>query len=665
MPRNKGPKKPDRRDLNSAEASREALQADGIEQLDHPIEENADSTARQANIVTQAGEAPGRQVRDLTLTLRNAPERLAELIASGVPEGEATRIITEEIFQEFSPLIIDIPAAHETNGEFAPEQTPGPEAYERYGLLKQQKMRILDAQRGCALRALQTGKQETHALYYDKEKWRAVSEDEEYRKRQLELTIILENLQLILEICGHPGAKDVNVCELGPGDGTKSNKIRKALHELGISFTHHHYDASPAMLLDTLIKPVVDIATNAVNTARKGRAREDHPFKELVEFIIRTKVRIPQYQNNALQKIEIMLHRMIAPDVRDDDPEYDKIMKVRNGDFFKFCLARMFSLHSASNAKEIKSLDEEVKLPYKFVPHHKRFDQIDPEEIAADEDTATIIFHQGNEICNSHPSEPIEKLYHDILLNDPVVPEEIEDPDERERLTQATYAVVGFQIGKFDEPGRHNGELQKEARRILKGYDIPPFNEFVSHLFTDEDGTFVKFVDGGGRRIKPENCIEVKAEFTEDPDNPGFYGTVHTLRFTRKVNAVVDRIGSGLQVVEKNKGDEILLLPSYKPTIDQMIQLFEEKHIKVIKILTQDMDDPTHAVFVVRKMSQEEIDQYEAKEHDGEIPSKDSQKIMTSKHKPAKKKIAAKRIKRTRRKKLDKRQLKLIGSNSS
>lgn len=574
---------------------------DSVSERDGDLKKLEEINQAIAEAVKATGSTLSADFLDTVTTLGH---RIQQLMTDGSSETQAMIQAANELREA------NFRAVAEPQGvRFPYDPTPappGPGAFNKMEVLKRQGSRIKEAQKTYASKALRTGKLESLALYYDGEKWLRVSSDKEYRKRQLELAIIIDNLPEIIALCEHQGAKETHVVELGPGDGKKTKEIYSRLIEKLKKMNLHLVDASPDMLVRTLVQLLNEIKNNAYFISTRSRSREDHPYKQFIDLLRKYKLKPSDDPKLPWDKVEIIMHSKISPD---DDPRYTPTpleQKLKKGDLLKFCLARLFALHRTENSDIITDLDDNVQLPLKITPHWQTFNNVDSSLFTADETHSSIIFHQGNEICNAHPSEPIAELYDKKLLNKPIVPEGVEDPKEEEII--ANRAVVGFQLGKFDDPGRRNGELSKEAAKILAGYDIPNFNDFVSHMFFDPN--IVQYSDSLDRNIAPENCIEVVADFMEDPDNPGYYGTVHKLRFTRKVNATITR-GDTVETIEKSNGDEILLLASYKPTINQMHQLFAEKHIKPVRIFTNAKKDPTHAVFLVRKMTDAEIKEYE------------------------------------------------------
>lgn len=501
-------------------------------------------------------------------------------------------------------------------GDYSEEQAirilnrAAPTTFEEMKLFEHEKRR--EAQKQEVMHALRTGKQRSRALYLDIEHWKEVSNDAAYAGKQHDLETTDTNINEILRDVGHQGAKKFRFVEMGPGTGEKPKRLsRKLLSNMKLDRAHlgpeklvafdlHSADVSPEMLFGTFML-ILNDTLKGIRSLNTDIIGENHPWREFVEFLEHAEKENgekPQYtESSGLAAISVQ--KAFYKYLRGKLVGHDKRSFVQS--LLKFSLARYFGIKK-NDHKLLFELDRDIKLPFEMYPHQTTFEDLDGSEFRTTRTVSTLYNHAGNEAMNQFPGKTVKETYAENLCRD--TPEMIKETEAiGEGRIRATYVLFSFQTNK-------------EGEKILNGYNIPSFNKFVSHLFASstspDDPNLVTLIDPTDKSskkakiLKNEKCYKIEASYEEDPDNPGFFGTVHRLVFTRDVNVMVNPENKPPQIYPKNKGDKIMLLPSYKPSVEQMIALCEENGLKVVKIYLN--EDGTNAVFLIRRKTKEERD---------------------------------------------------------
>lgn len=459
-------------------------------------------------------------------------------------------------------------------------------------------------------------KLQSYALYRDMEPWIKVSDSADYRGVKLDTEMLLANLNDMIRIFWHKHAKKLRFVELGPGTGDKMtqliikllNQIRlgKLQNLVGANKLKHidldFVDVCGAMLHLTFITLLKKIRYQIKNM-QGAQLGEDHPWKEFVDFLnVNGKV-FTQNEDLATLKIEKSFYAFISNE-----------LKGHNGEpiesILKYALARYFGLKK-SDAKLLDFLDNELQLPLEINPRLATFESLDGQRFQSTKETPTCIFHLGDEIMNDFPGKTLKEEYAGNLLgtatpfNKKLHEQQVRKGFVDESNIDATYIVFSFQTGTLEHPNATKEEIQPDADRTLPAYNNPRFNYFVSHLFENPELSI--FIDPKSGNIFEDHtaCYDIVPEYCEDPDHPGYYGTTHRLIFNRDINIHITlshtedkEIQKETHVFNVKKGQEVFLLPSYKPTTNQVEKLCDEADIKVVD-LYQDINK-TNAVFVVR-----------------------------------------------------------------
>lgn len=456
---------------------------------------------------------------------------------------------------------------------------------------------------------------ESHFLYKNMGPWLEVSESEEYRGVKLDKEMILASINEIVRTVWHRHAKDLRIVELGPGTGDKiKDIIIKLLNQmrlgkytnLGPNKLKHIdldiVDVSEAMLHLTFIS-ILRTIKNQLNKMQANQLGEDHPWKEFVEFIELHEKEFTSSEDFANLKMDKSFYAFISDKLKRHNGE-----PVEN--ILRYALARYFGFKK-TDTELLDWLDNELELPLDIRPRSATFQSLDGQRFHSTKEQASMISHFGDEIGNKFPGITIEEEYAGNLLgqatpfNKRQHEAEVKDGRVDESSINATYILYSFQTGTLDHPNATPEEIQADAKRIMPAYDNDEFNHFVSHLFKNPElSTFSDPVTGEAY-IDHTDCYDVVANYGEDPDNPGYYGTTHHLVFNRDldisitISYIEDKmIKEETKTFKAKKGQEVFLLPSYKPTAAQMEQLCEKNDIKVVDVY-QDYEG-TNAVFLIR-----------------------------------------------------------------
>ena len=91
----------------------------------------------------------------------------------------------------------------------------------------------------------------------------------------------------------------------------------------------------------------------------------------------------------------------------------------------------------------------------------------------------------------------------------------------------------------------------------------------------------------------------METEYEEDPDNKDFYRIVHKLVIKNRLKI---KVGNHDEIL-KNPGDKIVLIVSYKPTLEQMIELYTRNGLNICNVYKDNETCPKYVKFLLRKMT--------------------------------------------------------------
>jgi hypothetical protein len=498
------------------------------------------------------------------------------------------------------------------------------ELNKRQEVLSSQVHARQEAQKRYIMDSLETGKLEPHAHYLDPDPWTKVEKDPAYKNSQKDIEILTnkENIRIILERLVNRKTECVHLADLGPGTGTK-------IIEIVDRIIKNYYvdleliDVSPEMLFKTIAALFDRIAWHIRERLTRGTVGENNPWKNFFKFAQKHELTLTQRPTDAALKIEKIFYKWLEGELYRHDE------KSKAESLSRFILARKFSMHRPNDVDLFDELDNQVALPLEVRPTNTTFEELRGQDYDKTHHCSSLFTLIGNTISNSHPEEGIRDLLAKNILNEPELIRDTENATEQD--IDANYALVSFQVGKFDKPNVPKKDLEKEAKSVLAGYTTDAAINFCSHLFTDPElTTFLKPTKGKAKEkirenglidpdeekeqtkeLKREDCFDIVTSYEEDPENPGYYLKVHRLVFKKDVKIQIAKKNHSLNAseyyyYEKKKGEEIILLPSYNPTISQMHQLCKNHGLQIVETFTDDEDAPTTAVLLIRKMTKKE-----------------------------------------------------------
>jgi len=202
------------------------------------------------------------------------------------------------------------------------------------------------------------------------------------------------------------------------------------------------------------------------------------------------------------------------------------------------------------------------------------------------------------------------------MLSRPVLPKEVQDPVPvcDESKIKSPYLVTGFQVSHFDQ---NSPEFEKERARILKGYDTEASMEFITYPFKLGFIYYYNGATGENMNFKDlltNKMVEIITDYEADPESPEFYRIVHRLKFNQ---SVIIKVNDSDPILKK-PGDSIVILYSYKPTLEQMVKLFEQNDLKVCKIFKDNDTCTKYAKLLIRRMTIKEKNEYLKKQNPDE-----------------------------------------------
>lgn len=594
MPSGKGPDKPDDDKLRPA------------------VIEEAETTAPEADFDADADKDTGQEVFKLR------QEMLKEWDLEAFQIMERHGITKKEAYMR-------IRSRNRRDGKKTLKETTG----DRQDVLKMVDGERIEAQKLDLIAALEPLNDnsdrslkpklrlQSHTLYRDMGPWFDVSESEEYRGVKHDQEMILTSLNEIIRTVWHKHAKELKIVELGPGTGDKIKEIiLKLLNQMRLGKLNNlgphklkHIDldlvdVSGAMLHLTFVS-ILRTIRSQLKKMKANQLGEDHPWKEFVEFIELHEKEFTLNEDLATLKIEKSFYAFISDTLKRHDGK-----PVEN--ILRYALARYFGFKK-TDTELLDWLDNDLKLPLDIRPRSATFQSLDGRRFHSTKGKPTLATRLGDEICNAHPDVAIKEEFAGNLIGTAAAfnkrdhEAEVRHGFVDEFNIDATYITFSFQTGTLDHPNATSEEIQADAEKVMPAYDNDPFNHFVSHLFKNPElSTFSDPVTGETYNDHAD-CYDVVPDYGEDPDNPGFYGTTHHLVFKRDldisvtISYVEDKvIKEKTQTYKVKKGQEVFLLASYKPTVEQIKHLCEENDLKVVKVYLDDDINQTNAVFLIR-----------------------------------------------------------------
>lgn len=370
---------------------------------------------------------------------------------------------------------------------------------------------------------LKKGRMPMHIFYTNYVPWFELCKEPSYTLQAKGKKILERDVPKMIEIVAPKEHDTMRVYDFGVGDGTKGkiiiDKILGMSEEKGSTLEYHGVDGSAEMLRIALNKMAEAFMQHAsLMKDKKRRTWKSDRWLPLIEFL---------YYN----KLELLNHVEI----------FEKVSKTifgkhctdpQNVDLLKYLFARMLNLHKKNkkDMPKLRELDNKVHLPISLHAHPVLFEDLNKEEFVPGENEGVAIFDLGSEICNRFPGKSVERFYN--LLPTPKTPDHEDGlvPLSEEKSVHAAYAVLGLQLGEILET-----KAEKRAFRsaIRAAYNNDAFRKLTSHPFERSDVKYTNLETGEPMEFGDVGFIY--ADYEEDPDNQGYYGTTLRLYITEDI----------------------------------------------------------------------------------------------------------------------------------
>lgn len=510
-------------------------------------------------------------------------------------------------------------------------------------------------------------------FYEDASRWVDVCGEEDYPLQEKALGILKKHGAEILDIVTPDDSEVLRIYDFGVGNGVKKTIVdNKAIEKNGRHIESHGVDSSREMLFEWVSHFAKDKLREILQIKNNKKVRENSKWRELAEFIHKHDLKYSDNPEKVNRKIKIILDRYF--EAREQGEDFDVL---------KHFFARMLSLRLSVPKKRamIKELDTKVNLPITITAHPKWFEALANKEFIPAENEGVIIFDLGSEICNKFPGNSLERFV--SLLSRPqetgVIPRDKEKGTSANYAvlgleigeipqTQEHFRKIRTRMRKAynhppfvsltTEPFRKgdltyiDSDTNEEVDFDDIGFLYVDYEEdkdhpeyyMATHRFYITKNIAIYNKNGESMQIpgreSAENVFKKTVDALFDPARDEEVrgrrnAVLRTLNVSSKeelLNVDINRFFSrdyshywnGVQLAkgvldEKNELEQALLYPSYKPTLEQIVNLCHEKGLKVINIYKDKKNNPTYAKILVRKMTSEEIDEYSAQQESGDI----------------------------------------------
>jgi uncharacterized SAM-dependent methyltransferase len=489
-------------------------------------------------------------------------------------------------------------------------------------------------------------------LYHDEEPWEAVceysKENKTYTALNTGLEILHNAIPNIVDILAPKKDQKINYIDLGTGTGEKTSAICRLLNKSGYPVNLKAVDSSYKILRSSLSNIASDILKEEILNKKTEDIDGNNPWYELIKFVNEANATFSTNARYWVGKVNKIIKNSIKPGWEKEwlttwlnnwlntqnlilEEEFEDVLQKiidANGNFvtikcqgnvdikipvkyppdlLKHVMTRMLSIHKGSGQGRelIDRLDNDVNLPLKYAPFANKFDDL-PQDFIGENPLSnpTLITDLGCRICNTHPTEDTLDLYSN-LLPQPLVPDELKnssiDTLEDEQQIKTPYILVGFQASHTE---KGDPKFEEEKNKIEAGYNQDVFLNFVTAPLKRPG-----IIDYNNGNLN--NVGFVKTAYEDDPQYPNWYRIAHKFIFTEDAKITVK--GKRTAILNKQKGDSILLHISYKPKVDQMKKMFNEAGFQVVADYFDNDEKPGYAKFLIRKMTKYELVEFNDK----------------------------------------------------
>ncbi len=523
------------------------------------------------------------------------------------------------------------------------------------------------------------GKMPLPVFYFYPEKWAAVCQAEDYPLQEKALGILRERTGDMLDIVTPDDSEKLRIYDFGVGTGQKGEIIiNKAIEKNGRHIEYHGVDSSQDMLKIAMVqmaKNIINEALTLKNETRKVRCKSK--WKQLIQFIKKYDLDYSTLQSEYLNKVftrifnrhcnnpeskerEYLLKFLFARmlrlhrtdprekqyiDILDEEVDLPLGMYAHPQQFQTFTEAEfepqekegvvIFDLGSEiCNQFPGKSL----AMFYNLLADPETPDQED--EIVPLEDEKNVKTNyavlglQLGEIPTSKRQFREMRAKMRTAYNNSAFRALTEHPFLRDDVTytnlktgeEVNFHDIGFIYVDYEEdpenPGyylsTHRLYITEDVQIVnalgekatiygrLRAYDV--FEQAVEELFDP-----VREKDLGGRRneILKRCNASTKEELLEV--GPQIF-------FSRDYS----NYGNGIKIAEEvleepSNLQQTLLYPSYKPSLQQIVDLHHQNGLKIINVYSDNEENPSYVKILSRRMTQAEKDLFNSGNSDPDI----------------------------------------------
>lgn len=518
-------------------------------------------------------------------------------------------------------------------------------------------------------------------FYIYPEKWADVCNTKDYPLREKALTIIQEKVGDILDIVTPEDSEKLRIYDFGVGVGKKSEIIlNEAIEKNGRFIEYHGVDASEEMLRIALTQIAKNIMDRALDLKTlKCKERRANKWKNLIKFLKiydREYSLSPEWLNKAFKSIfakhyndpekvdllKFMFARMIS--LHKGNPKEAAMIEELDTDV-KLPLAMY------AHPKWFQDLN-----PDEFIPNEKEgvviFDlgseicnqfpgnsiemlhDLLPEPTTPGHPEGIVLLDEEKSVHTTYVVMGLQlgeiptsqKHFREIrtqmrgaynnkafcsLTSHPFLREDIKYIDSNTK-TEMKFEDVGFIYVDYEEDNDNPG-YYGTTHRLYVTEDVEVHNaEGVKlHLAGKERAcdVFRRTVEA---LFDPEKEEKLRGRRNEVMRVLGLSTKEELLATDPKVFFSKDysNYRSGMHIAKKalnpNKDpdkeinlEQTLLYPSYKPSLEQIIQLCHERGLKIIEIYSDNEEKPTYVKILTRRMTKAEEDLYRNGDYDKSI----------------------------------------------
>jgi len=581
--------------------------------------------------------------------------------------------IFEELRQQILPLFQQ--SLDPTEGSLPEKPKDVPKFFEVGKAYEELEKQIAEYIGDLIFEGLKKGKMPMPVFYFYPEKWAAVCAERSYVLQEKAKKILRDNADKMLDIVTPENAKKVRIYDFGVGTGEKGKiVVDKAVENGNGKVEYHGVDASSDMLRIALTNMATDFMKYALSKKdENNKTRKQDRWRYLINFLRSNDLEYstqPQYLERVFKRIfgkhcadpkkidllRFMFARMVSLHKKTaagkiqalDDPTNVKLpvslhahpVWFQELEQSEFTPAEdegvvIFDLGSeicnqfpGRSIEMFRSLLSDPKTP-------KHENGIVPrKEEKSVHANYTVLGLQLGEIPKSQEHfrktrNEMRKAYNNPAFRD-LTSHPFERPDIQYKDLESGEPVkfddIGFIYADYEEDNDHSGYYGATHRLyITEDAEVTNVKGDKTEIRGKEAayGTFKKMVEA---LFDPEREEDLKGKRLEIMRILGVSTKEELLAVDPKVFYSKDysNYGSGIKVAEKILGEpaglhQTLLYPSYKPTLEQMVQLCHERGMKIIEIYYDNEENPTYVKILARRMTPEEMDYYKENPNDKEI----------------------------------------------